>query len=151
MSTLMRFDPFREFDQLLRQTWGTRPALALPMDAYRRGDEFVVELDLPGVDRGSIDVTVERNVLQVSAHRTAHYGEDDQVLVAERPEGSITRQLLLGEGLDTEHINASYDDGVLRLVIPVAEQAKPHKIQIGAGEGRKAVGTGQTGEAAKEA
>ena len=141
---LLRDDPFRQFDQLLRQTWGAPPTVGMPMDAYRRGDEFVVELDLPGLDRDSIEVTVERSVLQVSAERTPRYGEDDQVLAAERPQGSVTRQLLLGETLDTEHINASYVDGVLTVVIPVAEQAKPHKIPIGGG-GAKAVGSGASG------
>lgn len=108
----------------------------MPMDAYRRGDEFVVELDLPGVDRDSIDVTVERDVLQVSVQRAATYGEGDQLLFAQRPRGTITRQLFLGQGLDTEHITVSYDDGVLTLHIPVAEEAKPHRIAITPGGGQ---------------
>lgn len=134
---LMRFDPFREVDQMLRQ--GTRP-VALPMDAYRRGDEFVAEFDLPGVDRDSIDVSVERNLLQITAQRAAHYQGED-VIAAERPHGQVTRQLFLGDSLDTEHIRASYDDGVLTVVIPVAEEAKPQKIQIGSGR-QQAVGAG---------
>ena len=141
---LLRYDPFRQVDQMLRQTWGARPTVGMPMDAYRRGDEFVVEFDLPGVDRDSIEVTVERNLLQVSAQRASGYGEDDQVLAAERPQGGVTRQLALGETLDAEHINASYDDGALTVVIPVAEQAKPHRIPI-AGGGAKAVGGGAAG------
>jgi HSP20 family protein len=140
---LMGFDPFREFDQLLRQTWGSERFVGMPMDAYRRGDEFVVEFDLPGADRDSIDLTVERNVLQVTAQRTARYGDNDQVLAAERPQGTLMRELFLGEGLDTERINASYDDGVLKVMIPVAEEAKPHKIEISAGRGAKAVGAGE--------
>jgi HSP20 family protein len=86
---LMSFDPFREFDQLLRQAWGSGRFVGMPMDAYRRGDEFVVEFDLPGANRDSIDLTVERNVLQVTAQRTARYGDNDQVLAAERPHGTL--------------------------------------------------------------
>ena len=139
---LMRFDPFREVEQMLRQPWSGARA-SLPLNAYRRGDEFIAEFDLPGVDRDSIDVTVERNVLQVSAERTAHLGDDDQVLIAERPQGTVTRQLFLSQGLDTEHITATYDDGVLTVVIPVAETAKPHKVEITAARGgRQAVEAG---------
>lgn len=134
---LMRFDPFREVDQLLRQSGAGGRFAALPMNAYRRGDEFIAEFDLPGVDRDSIDVTVERNVLEVSAERTAHHGADDQVLIAERPQGAVTRQLFLGQGLDTERIAATYDDGVLTVVIPVAETAKPQKVEIQAGDGQR--------------
>lgn len=139
---LMRFDPFREVDQLVRHPWAGGRLPALPMNAYRRGDEFVAEFDLPGVDRDSIDVTVERNVLEVTAERTARYSDEDQVLVAERPQGAVTRQLFLGEGLDTERIAASYDDGVLTVVLPVAETAKPHKVEIRAGGDRQAVEAG---------
>lgn len=139
---LMRFDPFREVEQMLRQPWSGARAY-LPLNAYRRGDEFIAEFDLPGVDRDSIDVTVERNVLQVSAERAARLGDDDQVLIAERPQGTVTRQLFLSQGLDTEHITATYDDGVLTVVIPVAEAAKPHKVEITAGRnGRQAVEAG---------
>lgn len=139
---LMGFDPFREFDHLLRRTWGNG-LVGMPMDAYRHGDEFLIEFDLPGVDRNSIGLTVERNVLQVTAQRAGRYGEGDEVLAAERPQGTLTRQLFLGEGLDTEQINASYDDGVLKVVIPIAEEAKPHKIQISAGPGAKALEAGE--------
>lgn len=140
---LMRFDPFWEVDQLLRRTWDNGGVLAImPMDAYRRGDTFVAEFDLPGVDRDSIDVTVERNVLEVTARRAARYGEGDEVLAAERPQGGTTRQLFLGEGLDTNGVTASYDDGVLTVMIPVAEEAKPRRIEIAAGRGAKAVGAG---------
>jgi len=134
---LMRYDPFREVDQLLRQTWGGNRAAPLPLDTYRRGDEFIVEFDLPGVDRDSIDLTVERDVLQVTAQRAGRYAEGDDVLIAERPQGRVARQVFLGEGLDTEHIAASYDDGVLTVTLPVAEHSKPHKIEIGAGAGRR--------------
>lgn len=139
---LMRTDPFREFEDMLRQADRQVRSIGMPMDAYRRDDEFVVDLDLPGVDEDSIDVTVERDMLQISARRTARHTEGDQVLVAERPQGSVTRQLFLGQGLDTDRIEATYDDGVLTVVIPVAEQAKPRQIKIGGGSGAKAVNAG---------
>jgi HSP20 family protein len=118
------------------------------MDAVRRGDSVIVGFDLPGVDPGSIDVTVDRNVLTVKAERQADRQEGDEVLIAERPHGSYTRQLLLGDTLDTERIEAEYRDGVLTLTIPVAERAKPRKVQIAAGEQQvqrieTATGTGQ--------
>jgi HSP20 family protein len=128
---LMRTDPFRELDRL-QQVMGAaaRPA-AMPMDAFRDGDTFVVELDLPGVDPDSLDLDVERNVLTVKAERRPSAGEDTEVVIAERPTGSFSRQLFLGDTLDTERIDAAYEAGVLRLRIPVAEQAKPRKIVIG--------------------
>ncbi|WP_285439451.1 Hsp20/alpha crystallin family protein [Streptomyces sp. ISL-96] len=137
---LMRTDPFRELDRLTQQLVGTaaRPT-AMPMDAYRDGDTFVVEVDLPGVDPESIDLDVERNVLTVKAERSSHAGEDAEVLIAERPTGSFSRQMFLGETLDTERIDASYDAGVLRLTIPVAEQAKPRKISITGGSAPKQI------------
>ncbi|GGX14193.1 Hsp20/alpha crystallin family protein [Streptomyces chryseus] len=137
---LMRTDPFRELDRLTQQLVGTgaRPA-AMPMDAFRQGDTFVVELDLPGVDPESIDLDVERNVLTVRAERRSRAGQDAEVLIAERPTGSFSRQMFLGETLDTERIDASYDAGVLRLTIPVAEQAKPRKISISGGSGPKEI------------
>lgn len=128
---LMRTDPFRELDRLTQQVFGTpaRPA-TMPMDAFRSGDTFVVELDMPGVATDSIDLTVERNVLTVHAKRERHSPEAAELVVAERPFGTFSRQLFLGESLDTEHITAKYVDGVLRLEIPVAEQAKPRKVAI---------------------
>ncbi len=139
---LMRTDPFRELDRLTQQFFGyngttSRPA-AMPMDAWRSGDEFVVTFDLPGVDPSSIDLDVERNVITVKAERKpVDNGTDDKVeyVVTERPRGVFSRQIFLGENLDTEHINASYDAGVLTLRIPVAERAKPRKISISAGSG----------------
>ncbi|RST00712.1 Hsp20/alpha crystallin family protein [Streptomyces sp. WAC07149] len=136
---LMRTDPFRELDRLTQQVLGTaaRPA-ALPMDAFREGDAFVVELDLPGVDPESIDLDVDQNVLTVRAERrTTAAGDDSDVLIAERPSGSFSRQLFLGETLDTDRTAASYEAGVLRLRIPVAEEAKPRKIQIRAADGSR--------------
>lgn len=138
---LTRYDPLRTFDHLLRQTGIGDRFFSLPMDAFRRGDEFIVELDLPGVERDSIDVTVERNVLQITANRSPRHDENDYVLAAERPYGTMTRQLFLDRSVDTEAIEASYDDGVLRLVIPVAEEAKPRKVAIGNG-GQHAVEAG---------
>ena len=127
---LRNTDPFREFDSLARQMLGTtnRPAV-MPMDAWREGDRFVIEFDLPGVSPDSIDLDVERNVLTVRAERMGRNG-DWEMLASERPRGAFSRQLVLGDNLDLDHIEAGYDGGVLRLVVPVAERAKPRKIQI---------------------
>jgi HSP20 family protein len=105
------------------------------MDVYRDGDRFLVRFDLPGVDASSIDLTVEQNVLTVTAERQWQRPEDKQVIAAERPQGRFSRQLFLGESLDSDHIEASYDNGVLTVVVPVAEQAKPRKVEIGLGSG----------------
>jgi HSP20 family protein len=139
---LMRTDPFRELDRLTQQVFGstTRPA-AMQMDAYRSGDELVVHFDLPGIDPESIDLDVERHVLNVRAERRSPAPEGADVLVAERPTGTFTRQLFLGDTLDTERIDASYDAGVLTLRIPVAEEAKPRRIQITGGDTRKQLST----------
>src|ERR1700755_3277025 len=125
---LMRTDPFRELDRLAQQVLGTpsRPA-AMPMDAYRQGDEFVVEFDLPGVDTDSIDLVVEKNVLTVHAQRQRSVSEGVELLVGERPQGTFSRQLFLGDGLDTDRINATYADGVLTIRLPIAEKAKPRR------------------------
>ena len=126
-------DPFRDLDRLTQQIWGpgrsTTMPTALPMDAWREGDHVVVELDVPGVARDEIDVDVERNVLTVRAER-APRGQDGERLASERPTGTFSRQLVLGDNLDLERIEASYDAGVLRLVVPVAEKAKPRKIAV---------------------
>jgi HSP20 family protein len=139
---LMRSDPFREFDRFAREAFGTRlgPS-AMPMDAYREDDHFVVHFDLPGVDSSSIDLTVEKNVLTVSAERQWQPGEHHQVLASERLQGNFRRQLFLGEGLDTEHVEAGYDNGVLTVTIPVAEQAKPRKVEVASGGGTKQLET----------
>ena len=136
---LMRTGPFRELDRLTSQVFGTpaRPA-AMPIDAFRSGDTFVVEFDLPGVSAESIDLTVERNVLTVHAKRERHSAEAAELIVSERPFGTFSRQLFLGETLDTEHMSARYTDGVLRIEIPVAEQAKPRKVEIKMGESQPA-------------
>jgi HSP20 family protein len=127
---LMRTDPFRELDRLSQQLLGTaaRPTL-MPMDAWREGDSFHVEFDLPGVEADSIDLDVERNVLTVRADRPFREGANE-LLAAERPRGVFSRQLILGDNLDLEQISATYSDGVLKLTIPVAERAKPRKISI---------------------
>ena len=128
----MRFDPFRDFDrawQELAQA-SRQAARSFPMDAYRRGDEFVVHFDLPGVDSSSIDLMVEDNVLVVRAERVFHQQAGDEILVCERPQGTFTRQLMLGDQLDTDRISAGYDQGVLTLKIPIAERAKPRRVEI---------------------
>jgi HSP20 family protein len=131
---LMRTDPFRDFDRLAQQVLGTaaRPAV-MPMDAWRDGDRFIVEFDLPGVDEESLGLDVERNVLTVHAQRP-DLDSDREMVSAERPRGVFSRQLFLGETLDTDAIEASYSGGVLRLTIPVAEKAKPHRIKIASEE-----------------
>jgi HSP20 family protein len=128
---LMRSDPFRELDALAQRIAGTvaRPT-AMPMDAYRSGDAFLVLFDLPGVDTDSIELTVEQNVLTVHATRNRPEAENVEMVAAERPYGTFSRQLFLGETLDTEHIDANYDAGVLTLRIPVTERAKPRKVTI---------------------
>ena len=127
---LMRTDPFRELDRLSQQVFGTAALPAfMPMDAWREGDTFVVELDLPGVDANSIDLDVERNVLTVRADRPMREGASELV-AAERPRGVFSRQLILGDNLDLDKITAAYRDGVLQLLIPMAERAKPRKINI---------------------
>ncbi len=130
---LMRTDPFRELDRLTQQLFRGNGTLAypgaMPMDAWREGNTFVVEFDLPGVAPEAIDLDVERNVVTVRAERPARDNTED-MLAAERARGTFSRQLVLGDNLDTEHIEASYDSGVLTLRIPVAEHAKPRKIEI---------------------
>ena len=130
---LRNTDPFRDFDRLTQQLLGStnRPAV-MPMDAWREGDSFVIELDVPGVSPETIDIDVERNVLTVRAERVARNG-DWEMLATERAKGAFSRQLVLGDNLDLDRIEADYDAGVLRLVVPVAERAKPRKIEIGAG------------------
>ena len=140
---LMRTDPFRDLDRLTQQVLGTDGTLArpsvMPMDAWRDGDTFHVEFDLPGITPDSIDLDVERNVVTVKAERPPR-ASDAELIAAERPRGVFSRQLILGDNLDTEHISASYDAGVLTLQIPVAEQAKPRKIAVtGSGEDRRAI------------
>ena len=142
---LMRTDPFRELDRLTQQVFGNSPGTwsrptAMPMDAWRAGDHFVVAFDLPGVDPDAVELVVERNVLTVKAERRPSTGEHVEMQVSERPLGVFSRQLFLGDTLDTDHIDASCDAGVLTLRIPIAERAKPRRIEISASDsGRKQI------------
>ncbi|HEV8275623.1 MAG TPA: Hsp20/alpha crystallin family protein [Streptosporangiaceae bacterium] len=128
---LMRTDPFREFDRLTQQMLGTvaRP-VAMPMDAYRKGDTFYLHLDLPGIQRDSIDLTVEQNVLTVRAERPGLQPDGIEMIAAERPAGTFTRQVFLGDTLDTDNMSADYTAGVLTLSISIHEAAKPRKVEI---------------------
>jgi HSP20 family protein len=138
---LMRTDPFRELDRLAEQFFGTpsRPAV-MHLDGYRDGDWFYVEVDLPGVDPDSIDVTVERNLLTIHAVRRSSAPESAERIVGERPMGTFSRQLFLGDTLDTEKLEANYNAGVLTVRIPIAEQAKPRKVLIGtSGDGQREI------------
>ena len=134
---LMRTDPFREFDRLAQQVLGTgttsRPSV-MPMDAWREGDAFRIEFDLPGIAPDTLDNDVERNVLTIRAERPTRTG-DWEPLAAERPTGLFSRQLVLGDNLDLDRLEANYDNGVLALTVPVAERAKPRKVEISRGSG----------------
>lgn len=127
---LMRFEPFRDLDRPVEDPLAENRLHHVPVDAYRRGDEFKVDLDLPGADPGSIDLTVQSDLLTVRATRSSHETEGDEVQVAERGHGHFGRQLFLGESLDRDHIAANYHDGVLTITIPVAEKVKPRKVEI---------------------
>jgi HSP20 family protein len=137
---LMRTDPFREMDRLTQQVFGTaaRPA-AMPMDAYRQGDHFYIHFDLPGVQPDSVELTVEQNVLTVRAERTPTQADGAEMIVSERPYGTFTRQVFLGDTLDADRIAADYAAGVLSLTIPVREAAKPRSIQITSSDHHQAV------------
>src|ERR1700712_488419 len=130
---LMRFDPFREFDRLAEQTLatGARAARGMPMEALRRDDEFLVFLDLPGVRREDVDISVERNVVSIRADRAPRRAEGDEVIVDERPYGVFARHLFLGENLDPSGLSAEVDGGVLTLRIPVNPASEPRKIAVG--------------------
>ncbi len=132
--TVMRSDhPFREYDRFFQQFFGgdgSPRTRTMPLDARRDGDRFVIEFDLPGVSASDVELTVEDNVLSVRVERRPAASGDGEALIAERPFGTFARQVFLGEQLDTAHIEAEYDAGVLRLVIPVAPHAKPRRIEI---------------------
>jgi HSP20 family protein len=153
MQTL-RFDPFRDFDRFAAEVLGTaRTPTMMPMDCLRSGEEFICRFDLPGIDADSLDLSAENNTLTVNAERRRHDPDDATYLVSERPSGAYSRQLVLGDGLAVDEIRADYTDGVLTLTIPVAEQAKPRKIEVGRGgqtaidshEGHKMI-SGDTGQ-----
>jgi HSP20 family protein len=134
---LVRFDQFRDYDRLadqFDQIW-RRPS-TVAMDAYRHGNEVTINLDLPGMDPDAIELTVERDVLTISADREWNRNEDDEVFAAERPHGTYTRRVLLGDSLDSTNLHASYDRGVLTVTLPVSEQAQPRKIAVGSDNGR---------------
>lgn len=133
---LLQHDPFRDLDRLTQQVFGTmsRPT-SMPLDAWREGDQFVVELDLPGIDPDKLDIDVERNILTIRAERLSHMPDAANAVAAERSWGVFSRQLILGDTLDTGKVDADYSDGVLSLRIPIAERAKPRKINIGNRDG----------------
>ena len=134
---LLRFDPFRDLNRMSESF--SRPSPSMPMDAVRRGDTVVAWLDLPGVDADSIDLEVERNVVTVKAERRYQSVENDQALARERTHGTFSRQLLLGDSLDADAIDATYADGVLELTVPVSEKAKPRKVAVAAGGDAEAI------------
>lgn len=142
---LVRSDPFRELDRLAQQLWATdgrsrSAALSMPMDAFRKGEVFLVQMDLPGVRPEGIELTVEDNVLTVKADRPSPTTTDGvETLVAERPYGTFTRQMFLGDNLDVERIEANYEAGVLTLTIPVAPHAKPRRIEVSVAREREPI------------
>ena len=133
-------DPFRQLDRLTSQlVSGTRTPMGMALDVWQAEDGYHVALDLPGVDPGNVEITSERNVLTIGAERRPEYEQGQNVLVAERPQGRFTRQLQLGESLDTQKVQARYANGVLHLVIPVAEAAQPHRIEVQSGEAQQSI------------
>ena len=145
---LMRLDPFREFDRLAGLTSGVGRAPIVPMDAYRDGDRFVAHFDLPGVDPRSVELTVEKHVLTVKADRSWRPSEGQEVVAAERPQGSFSRQVFLGDSLDAAHIEAHYEQGVLTVTLPMAEAAKPRKVEVTTGTGNDRTITANSSSAA---
>ena len=143
---LMRSDPFGDLDRITEQLFRNGRQSAMPLDAYRKDDHFVVHFDLPGVEPESIDLTVEKNVLTVTAKRQWQRDESVQVVASERPQGTFTRQLFLGDSLDADRIDATYEHGVLTVSLPVAEKAKPRKVTVnsGSGDGQKSIETTST-------
>lgn len=140
---LMRFDPFREFDRITEQVMaGSRVPRTMPMEAFRRGEQFLVFIDIPGADEDDVDITVERNVVSIRARRESPRQEGDEVLVDERPHGVFTRQLFLGDNLDAGNLAAEYSRGVLVLTIPIAEASKPRRITVGGRSGQPGRGAG---------
>lgn len=143
-----RVDPFREMDRLLGQVLASdRAAATMPMDLYRDGDHYVLHVDLPGADPGTIDVNVEDRTLTVRAQRSARTEHDVQWLAKERPVGTYARQLTVGRGLALDRITATYADGVLTLTVPVAEEARPRRIEVQHGASPASIGAGRTADA----
>ena len=144
---VIRHEPFRDpFERLFSlAATGTRGPLGMPMDVYRAEDgSYHVEADLPGADPDSVEVTVEHGTLTIRAERTAHYGEDDHVIAAERPQGSFTRQLSLGEGVDSEHLTASYADGVLHVTVPLSPKVQARRVEVTHASGGSRAVSGRT-------
>ncbi len=131
---LMRFDPFNDLDRFTREFWGDARQHSVPVDAYRLDDRFFIHLDLPGFNQDSIDITVERNELTVKAERSWAPQDGASMLITERPQGTVTRRFMLGDSLDADRVEAGYDHGVLTITIPVAEESKPRKVTVGAGD-----------------
>ena len=125
----MSFDPFSELDRLATSMFRPGPKF-MPVDLYREKDQCVLSADLPGIDPGSVDVDVDGHVLTIRAQRTAPTQGGSKWLAQERPHGSYLRQFSLGEGVASERISATYDNGVLSVIIPVSERAKPRKIEV---------------------
>ena len=153
----MRFDPFgdpfRSLDRLTSQLMsGTRTPMGMPMDVWQAEDGYHIALDLPGVDPGSVEITSERNMLTIRAERRSEYGEGQNVLLAERPQGRFTRQLQVGDALDTSKVQATYDNGVLLLTIPLSQQAQPRRIEVqhGGGQQQLTVSGGERGQSSGE-
>jgi HSP20 family protein len=152
--TVSGFDPFSTLDRVLSRMgtasgYGTMQNLSLPMDVYRKGDAFVIELDIPGVDPSAIDMAVEHNMLTVSGEVHPRHDDVDEVVVCERPHARFRRQVYLGENLDTEQIKANYENGVLRIRIPIAETRLARKIEISSEQGGEQaidVGSGSTAQ-----
>jgi HSP20 family protein len=145
---LMRTDPFRELDRLTSQVLGSPGRAAMPIDAYRHGDVFVVELDVPGIDPADIELTVEKNVLTVTAERARAGLAEGELLIGERPQGRVSRQLFLGDALDADHLTADCHHGVLTIRVPVAERARPRRVEIGTAAPMKAIDATSTDGAA---
>ena len=155
--SVMRFDPFgdpfRSLDRLTSQLMsGTRTPMGMPMDVWQAEDGYHIALDLPGVDPGSVEITSERNMLTIRAERRSEYGEGQNVLLAERPQGRFTRQLQVGDALDTSKVQATYDNGVLLLTIPLSQQAQPRRIEVqhGGGQQQLTVSGGERGQSSGE-
>jgi HSP20 family protein len=156
---IMRWDPFAEFDRMLglvgRGSSGDGQTLGMAMDVYRSGDEYVVEMDLPGVDPSSINLKVERNTLTVEASAESKHEDVDEVLVCERRHVRYRRQLYLGDDVKTDNVQASYDNGVLRIRIPISKEQKAREIPVSTGTGAKQLSTdassqSQPGETSKQ-
>jgi HSP20 family protein len=152
---VLRFDPFRDFDRMTEQLLGVSSGSAraprfMPMDLYRSGDHYVLHADLPGIDPGSVDIDVDGELLTIRAERSLRGAEGVQWLARERRGGSFLRQLTLGQGIDTEHIGASYANGVLSVSIPVSERAKPRKIEVATGEAAGGQQVGHVGSGTQQ-